>query len=163
MAAKYVADFPLKYIQLISRRDRKILIQKISMHIVNMNTLYKMIWLISSCDYVFWIKIHGKHRLVLLIQAHGKYHMTYRISIKMYRYIYRIDQTDRYAGLPRRHQGPTLANTSITNICITWNIPAEYLQLRISIWHTQEVSANIRKFNPFNKIYPVYKDKINSK
>ena len=83
MTAKYVADFPLKYIQLISRRDRKILIQQISMHIININTLYKMIWLISSCDYVVWIKIHGNHRLVLLIQAHGKYHMIYRISIKI--------------------------------------------------------------------------------
>ena len=28
-----------------------------------------------------------------------KYHMIYRISIKIYRYTYRIDQTDQYAAL----------------------------------------------------------------
>ena len=53
--------------------------------------------LISSCDFEYeYLKSKG---WFLVTQSHVKYHMIYQISIKMYRYTYRIDQTERYGTL----------------------------------------------------------------
>ena len=37
--------------------------------------------------------------MIVVTQSHVKYHLIYQISIKRYRFTYRIDQTDRYAAL----------------------------------------------------------------